>query len=143
MFNGQSQICRFLFIVGIVLLPLTVAGQNQGWKSDSSELLTVEVSGYEENLQQRDAEQLRWIGMIFLGILALLGLQIYKRCVKSGQCSQEDITTLRKQRQLMLTELARLDQQYALGNIPESRYLGERRRRKQQLMELTILCQTL
>lgn len=141
MLKGQYPFFRFLVLIVIILLPLTAAGQPQTWQFTPDEPATVEVSGYVEDQRQRDAEQLRWMGMIFLGILALLGLQMYKRCVKSEQFSQEDITTLRKQRQLMLTELARLDQQYALGNISESRYLRERRQRKQQLMELTILCQ--
>ena len=143
MLKGQSLISRFLLIAGILLLPVTAAGQNQAWKSDSSELLTIEVAGYEENLQQRDAEQLRWMGMILVGILLLLGLQIYKRVVNSGHFSQEDVALFREQRQSMLKEVARLDQQYALGNMAENLYLAERRQRKQQLMELTILCQTL
>lgn len=143
MLKGQSLLSRFFFVVGIFLLPLTAGGQNQAWETDSSELFTIEVSGYEENLRQRDAEQLLGIGVILVGILLLLGFQIYKRRVKSGQFSQKDVAIFREQRQLLLKELARLDQQYTLGNIPESRYLGERRQRKQQLLELTILCQTL
>lgn len=142
MVNGQSLIYRILLIVGIILLPLTAAGQNQAWEFDSSELVTIEVSGYEENLQHRDGEQLRWMAMIFLGILALLGLQMYKRWAQSRQFSQADVAIFREQRQLMLKELAHLDRQYALGAVTEHLYLAERRQRKQQLMELTILCQT-
>ncbi|GAK56047.1 hypothetical protein U27_03009 [Candidatus Vecturithrix granuli] len=143
MIKGQSLISWFLLIVWIVLLPLRVAGQSQNREFASAGPATIEVSGYEENLQQRDAEQLRWMGMILLGILGLLGLQMYKRFVKSGQFSQEDVAIFREQRQLMLKELACLDQQYALGKMSENLYLAERRQRKQQLIELTILCQIL
>ncbi|MDY0093024.1 MAG: hypothetical protein RBT80_10030 [Candidatus Vecturithrix sp.] len=133
-------ICSAFLIAAFALFPLTITGQGQSWKLAPDGRLTIESPGYKEEQQQCDTEQLRWVSLILVGILVLLGLRMYTGRTKSGQFSQEEITILRKQRLLMIQELARLDQQYALGNMPESLYSTERRQYKQLLTELTILC---
>lgn len=132
-------VCLLLLIEGL-LFQIPTAGQEQMWKLEPAGPPTVDIIGDEEDLQKRIKEQLRWVNLIFFGILLLVGLHIYKQYGISFHFSQNDMIQLREQRRRMLKTLAQLDKQYARGEIPEELYQTERQRQKQQLVEITQLC---
>lgn len=131
----------WLFVlIGCALLQGTAAGQEQRWKLEPAGPSTVEAEEYEKELRQRNAEQLRWITLIFSGILLLFGLLLYKRSSRTEYFSRAEMLQLTEQRRRLLRALAHLDEQYAQGTLSDASYHAERQRQKQRIAELTQLC---
>ena len=107
-------LCLFL-LIGCPIFQATIAGQEQTWKLKPVGSPTIEMTGHEEDLRRQNVEQLRWVNLIFLGILLLTGLQIYKRCSPSVYFSQKEMLQLKEQRRNLLNALVHLDDQYARG----------------------------
>jgi hypothetical protein len=127
-------------LCGGSLLRGTAAAQERAGTLDPAGPSSVDASAYEQEFRQRQTEQLRWVALIFSGSLLLMGFLIYKRRLVLGYFSQDEMARLREQRQRLLRELALLDDQHARGALSEALYHAERQRRKQQLMEITQLC---
>ena len=123
----------FLFVFSVGDL---TAQQNQRWKVVATE------DDYEREsiLLRRDTESLRSLGMLVLGILLISVLSAYKRFRRTSQISSEVVKQLQDKRQHLLKELASLDEQHAHEKSWEHACLTERKRLKQELVELTVLC---
>ena len=92
---------------------------------------------------RRSPEPLLWLGLVLLGICLLVAQQAYRQITQSRAISQPALQKLRQERQRLLHELARLEEQHEKGNVAAQNYVSEPQQRQQQLLELTLLCKTL
>lgn len=115
------------------------AQQPQTQESFSEQI--IEVSGPKGNLSEQDETRaLMWLGVFLLGILLFEVLQAYKHQQTPSKMSQAVLQQLQEKRRQLFQEIALLDDQFARGDIEKRIYTVERKRCKQRLVELTILC---
>ncbi len=100
----------------------------------------VSQKGAEMQSPQVD-EPLVWLGCLVLGIGLLAAKHAHQHLTRSKTLSQQAIRKLQQERRRLLQELARFDELYEMKKIPEHLYLSESQDRRQQLVELTLLCE--
>jgi hypothetical protein len=140
-------ICLVVFLIGIV--PLRLSAQQSpkdkpgGLRSAVTPSPEITVPVVEGDWQaHNDTVPLRSLGLILLGILLFGALQIYQQRQQRAQIAQETLRRSQQERQQLLADVAQLDDHYAQGMIAEQPYSVKRTQLKQQLVALTIQCET-
>ncbi|MCP4405477.1 MAG: hypothetical protein GY801_50270 [bacterium] len=81
------------------------------------------------------------LGFILFACFLLAGKRAYTQIWRKNSMSAKDAQQFREARQRALQELAELDEKYESGQLGNPGYMFARKRRKQQLVELTVLCE--
>lgn len=132
-----------VLVIGLALGALSGFAQIQpqpiplGSKEADAQRIQTEESAFSETTQ------LLWLGGILSGGMLLLGMSLYQHIRQAGRISQDVIRQLRSQREQLVRQLADIDEQYVQKIISQQDYMPERQRRKQELMEMTLVCETL
>jgi hypothetical protein len=113
-----------------------------GFLSVAPELGAQETPESVESVQaEKPLNTLLWLGLLLCGCFLLAGKHAYTQIWRKHSMSAKNAQQFRKARQRALQELAELDEKYESGQLAEHAYTLERTRRKQQLVELTVLCE--
>ena len=89
---------------------------------------------------EKSINTLFWLGLILFGGFLLAGKHVYTQIWRKHSIPAKDAQQLREMRRRLLHALVELDEKYESGQLDKQRYVSERARCKQELVELTLLC---